>query len=547
MILLVMPIQNATADTDIEGTVLQANIPGNAPVPNAQIQLQRDGSDPIYTRTDSTGHFQLNHILPGQYQLKVMSAGYVAMEYGQRKAGQPGAKLTVAPNSRVMPLEFKLIRAATITGRVNDNDGFPMADVPIQVYRAGYAADGRRNLTPVMFTRTNDRGDYRLYWLTPDEYYVSASPSAGRQGPAFTPINPNLLAERTGYPGWLYPGVPDLAHAIPIVLKAGETRDAVDFRFTQGTTVNVSGTVVDQKTGSGVLSQLAMIAAGDVRSGGVLQSISDAAGKFQFSGVASGTYSISASSDSGNRATKTIDVRDKDLTNLTLLLETGFSIKGQVHLSPDDPPMSLPQFSVGLISGGGTQIQSDGTFEIKNVRSGNYTVYSFLPAGLYIQSVRFGRSNAMTDLLPDPGEIRTAMILQGGKFASMTPGQIIVTPESKETLDIVVSSATGMLRGNSINVSGAPFPAARIVLAPEEKLRGIRPYYQMTTSDQNGTFSISDIPPGAYIAYAWDFVENGAYFNRDFMRKYEGRGVPVQIEPRTESTTRVTVISADEH
>jgi hypothetical protein len=26
-----------------------------------------------------------------------------------------------------------------------------MADVPIQVYRAGYAADGRRNLTPIMF------------------------------------------------------------------------------------------------------------------------------------------------------------------------------------------------------------------------------------------------------------------------------------------------------------------------------------------------------------------------------------------------------------
>jgi hypothetical protein len=419
-----------------------------------------------------------------------------------------------------------------------------MADVPIQVYRAGYAADGRRNLTPIMFTRTNDRGTYRLYWLTPDEYYVSASPSAGRQGPAFTPINPNLPAERPGYPGWLYPGVPDLAHAIPIILKSGETRDAIDFRFTQGTTVHVSGKVIDQQTGSGVLSQLSMIAAGDVRSGGVLQSLSDTAGTFQFRGVASGTYTISAFSDSGNRATKTIDVRDKDLANLTLLLETGFSIKGQVRLNPDDPPMTLPQFSVGLIPGGGTQVQPDGNFEIKNVRSGNYTVYAFLPAGLYIQSVRFGRSNAMTDLLPDPGEIRTAVAVQG-KLAPMTPGQIIVAPETKDTLDIVVSSATGSLRGNSINVAGELFPAARVVLVPEEKLRGVRPYFQVTTSDQNGSISLTGIPPGTYTAFAWDAVEPGAYYNRDFMRKYAERGVPVQIEPGKESTARIPVISAD--
>jgi hypothetical protein len=488
----------------------------------------------------------LADVLPGQYRLRIMAAGYVAVEYGQRAATQSGTKLTIAPNTRVQSLEFKLVRAATITGRVNDNDGFPMADVPIQVYRAGYAADGRRNLTPIMFTRTNDRGNYRLYWLTPDEYYVSAAPSAGRQGPAFTPINPNLLAERPGYPGWLYPGVPDLAHAIPVILKSGETRDAIDFRFTQGTTVIVSGKVIDQQTGSGVLSQLSMIAAGDVRSGGVLQSLSDIAGTFQFRGVASGTYTVSAFSDSGNRATKTIDVRDKDLTDLTLLLETGFSIKGQIRLNPDDPPMTLPQFSMGLIPGGGTQVQPDGSFEVKNVRSGNYTVYAFLPAGLYIQSARFGRSNAMTDLLPDPGEIRAAVAVQG-KLAPMTPGQIIVAAESKDTLDIVVSSATGSLRGNSINVAGEPFPAARVVLVPEEKLRGIRPYYQVTTSDQNGSISLTGIPPGTYTAFAWDVVEPGAYFNRDFMRKYEERGVPIQIEPRKESTTRIPVISADGH
>jgi len=538
--------QNAPVSINIEGTVVQADSPGDLPIANAQVQLQKDRSDPVYTRTGSTGLFRFADIPPGQYQLKVIAAGYVAAEYGQHAPGQPGAKITVTSDVRIEPFVFKLVRAATIAGRVQDTNGFPLADVPIEVYRATYSAVGRRVLTPIMFTRTDDRGDYRLYWLTPDEYYVSAAPSAGRQGPAFTPINPNLPADRPGYPGWLYPGVPDLVHAVPIALKAGEIRGAVDFRFMSGTVVNVSGTVIDQRTGTGALSQLTLSPAGDVR-GSLLQSLSDTAGKFQFRGVASGSYTVSAYTDSGAQVSKTIEVGDKDLSNLSLFLESGFSITGQVRLSPDDPSMKLPQISMGLIPGGSAQTQADGTFEIKNVRSGSSTVYAWLPDGLYIQSARFGQSDAMTDHLPDPGEIRTGVARSDapGRIAPMTPGQIIVAPDAKDSLDIVVSSATGSLRGSTLDASGMPFPAARVVLVPEDKLRGIRSYYQVSTSDQNGTFSISGIPPGAYTIFAWSDVTPGAYYNGDFLRNYEDRGVPVQIHSRMESATRVPVISSE--
>ena len=540
--LLLVPAQNPQG-TIIEGQVLQADSVEPVPIENARIELQNGPLDPIYTRSDASGRFRFTDVRPGQYQLTVMASGYVAMEFGQRAAGQPGAKLTVAAGVPIAPMLFKLGRAATISGRIHDNDDLPLANVPVQAFRATFSAAGQRVLTPITFTRTNDRGEYRLYWLTPDEYYVSASPSAGRNGPAFTPLNPNLPDSRPGYPAWLYPGVPDLLHAVPIRLKAGELRDGVDFRFTPMPTVNVSGTVIDQRTGSGAVAELFLYQQGDIRGGNVLTALSDALGAFQFRGVASGTYTLNADSVPDNaQASKTIDVPAKDLTNLNIVLETGISIRGRVAPDPEDPALSLPQLTVALIPGGSAQTQSDRTFEIKNVRSCRCTVAVLgLAEGLYIKSVQFGRSNAMTDSLPDPGEIRLTLSMNG-VLAPITPGQIVIASDSKDSLDIVISAASGRIKGTATDAAGAPFPAARVVLVPEEKYRGIRPYYQVTTSDQTGAFSIRGIPPGSYSLFAWEVIENGAYYNRDFMRPFEGRGVPVVIEPRIESTGRVQVI-----
>jgi hypothetical protein len=197
---------------------------------------------------------------------------------------------------------------------------------------------------------------------------------------------------------------------------------------------------------------------------------------------------------------------------------------------------------VSLIPGGNAQTLADGTFEIKNVRSSSSTVaVSGLTEGLYIKSATFGRSNAMSDSLPDPGEIRPALA-SNGVLLPMTPGQILISPDSKDSPDIVISAATGGLKGTVTSAAGKPFPSARVVLAPEEKFRGIRPLFKVTTSDQSGEFSIHGIPPGSYTLFVWDVIDTGAYFNREFMRPYEASGVPVVIEPKVESVVHAQVI-----
>src|SRR5205814_1952564 len=52
--------------------------------------------------------------------------------------------------------------------------------ITVQAMRSIYDASGKRTLQPAASDRTNDLGEYRLYWINPGRYVVSAS--AARSG-----------------------------------------------------------------------------------------------------------------------------------------------------------------------------------------------------------------------------------------------------------------------------------------------------------------------------------------------------------------------------
>jgi hypothetical protein len=102
----------------------------------------------------------------------------------------------------------------------------------------------------------------------------------------------------------------------------------------------------------------------------------------------------------------------------------------------------------------------------------------------------------------------------------------------------VISSATGRVNGT---ITGTQ-RTAQVVLVPEEKLRDKTALYKTTATDQAGKFSFRGIPPGDYSIFAWDYVEQGAFYSRDFLKPYEMKAAPVHIEPRSESTVSIEVI-----
>jgi len=88
-----------------------------------------------------------------------------------------------------------------------------------------YNAEGERTLRTVDQVQTNDRGEYRLYFVTPGRYYVGAD---GMQ-----PRNTTTALQRTAnqipmeYASDYYPGVTSTASATIIEVKP--TVGGIDF------------------------------------------------------------------------------------------------------------------------------------------------------------------------------------------------------------------------------------------------------------------------------------------------------------------------------
>jgi hypothetical protein len=103
------------------------------------------------------------------------------MEYGARTPNRPGLPLTVNAGQAVPNVVVAIMPAGTIAGRVFDRDGEALANVMVEALKYVYQ-EGQRTLNVVQTARTNDLGEYRLFWLQPGQYFVSATPPEGQRG-----------------------------------------------------------------------------------------------------------------------------------------------------------------------------------------------------------------------------------------------------------------------------------------------------------------------------------------------------------------------------
>jgi Carboxypeptidase regulatory-like domain len=145
----------------------------------------------------------------GPYRLNVSRVGFVTDEYGQRKQGTSGAILTLHSGQNLKDLQFRLIPASVIAGKIYDDDGEPMPSVEVSAVRQVYS-QGKRSHASAMTATTNDLGEYRLFGLPPGRYFVSCVyPRWNRGGPE----DDSIEEEKEGYAKLFYPGTADVAKA----------------------------------------------------------------------------------------------------------------------------------------------------------------------------------------------------------------------------------------------------------------------------------------------------------------------------------------------
>jgi len=113
------------------------------------------------------------------------------------------------------------------------------------------------------------------------------------------------------------------------------------------------------------------------------------------------------------------------------------------------------------------------------------------------------------------------------------------------TLEIVLSSRAGQIDGTLVNEKSQPVPGIEAVMVPD-RFRDRADLIKTAVTDKDGRFTIRGIPPGEYKIFAWEAIEQFAYFDPDVLRQFEQLGKAVSIPESGKITLEVKLIPAQQ-
>jgi hypothetical protein len=341
LILLQQQSQQPQSTASIEGTVLKLGT--TEAIPRAKVTLSQPGNSQAITADDG-GKFAFRSLAAGQYRLTASRDGYVAAEYGQRGPGGSGVPITLAAQQQLKDARIEMTLTGVISGRVVNRFGEPVGNANVQALRYTYQ-EGRRTLTPFQSIRTNDLGEYRLFWMTPGQYIISAQPvdslAVDPGGTVFVqaqrgggPALPGAFGAQLGVGGVTritvqgggptpdfigtapapppppppgatlddsnltlpvyYPGTTDVTAAAPVDLRSGATIGGINFTAVEARPVRIRGQVMNAgRPAAG--SQVSIYQRGNTSGTLTVRNVpvSDT-GAFEFRNIAPGSYELIA-------------------------------------------------------------------------------------------------------------------------------------------------------------------------------------------------------------------------------------------------------------
>ena len=606
-------VQSQTLDpASVEGTVIQAGT--SKPLPRARVVLNsQDGritsrlpngisgiSITLTAMSDDNGRFAFSNVPPGNYQLVATHDGFVRTAYGTAARSDTGARFLLTPKQELKNVVISMTPTGTISGRIKNKFGEPAGNVEVQAHRYLYEA-GERALSSVLTVVTNDLGEYRLYYLEPGQYVVTAipakpptpssdgevyvgnfgllpgSPLSGKKDsekplPARTLVAAGVVGPaETGetYLPVFYPGTSDPAAANPIELGPGATVDSVDFTVNEVRAVRIRGKVTNIPSGqsAGEASVILMSLVTGYRFWLQEQAtkVSDS-GSFEFRGIPPGDYDLVATfgelpadmsfpgsgypggailetfdfplpPDNRPRQTRllaktSIQVSDKDVSNISLALGAGYTLDGRISVEGSSGPDSdamMAGIKIQLMPIPETfesapmpaTVGGNGVFTIKGLVPGRYQIAitgaEKVPFGTYVKSVQLDNTDAINP-------------------------RLVITDEPRTPLEIVLGTATGRVTANVTDAKQSPAAGVSVVLVPDSPRRQHFDLYQAGTTAERGVVGFGVVAPGDYLAFAWEHVEPGAWWDPSFLQKYDGLGKSVHINAGATQSIDLKVI-----
>jgi hypothetical protein len=525
------PARDTTAR--IRGRVFAADT--GKPLPGAIVTLvdtrasnptQRQGR---WIKTDADGGWEAPDVSAGAYMLSVSKAGYLKIEYGQKRPFERGKTLDVLPGQLLDRIDITLPRAAAITGRVFDEFGDPAATVFVRALRQRYV-DGRRELTPITEALeglangggdiTDDLGQFRIYGLAPGDYFVSAS---------FNP--PGEAATALGYPPVYYPGTPAAAEARRIRIGIGEEAQNINVMLVSAHYAAVSGTVVNSLNAPASAS-IQLVTIDSVAAMPVAPTRTSSNGTFTLRSIPPGAYrlhvyDVRPAPGGPESASVPLSVSGEDVSALSIgtapgaiasgriVVEDTAKLNARVFVRSVTPVAGAPTFSNSSVS-----VNPDLTFEISGLAGRQTFRTGMLPEGWFLKSV-----------IHDGADITDA----GYEFR---PGQRVSDIEIRLTRR--ATSLSGAVQEDAGNPVGDYTVVAFSTNA--EKWGHQTRFVRSARPDQAGRFVIRALPPDQYFVVALEYVETGQEFDPEQLANWKARATTIELRDGETKTLSLKLV-----
>lgn len=578
-----LPTSAVTEPATIRGQVVSSD---GLPVSRALIAVSGSaigGERTAMTRDD--GRFELLDLPTAAVTVVATKAGYLPGKYGAKRPGANGRLVSLASGQNVEVI-IRLWRSSSLSGTLTDGHNSPISNALM------FAIDARRSNptvgpnsdVPSVPARTDSRGRYRLFDLSPGSYFVVAfapTPPSSRSieqldATSVTATLDRLAMRQNGtvvvepvaetrapsssrraFAATLFPGTPRRSTAVAIAVKSGEERQGLDFALSPVPVVNVHG----QLTGigaAGAATELSITILDTVRAFAIAEAIPqleqrpDSEGRFSYRDVAPGRYRISARVRSGAESSAPvlygsteIDVDGRDVDGVSIPMTPGVDIGGRVVFASGSAPRSLtfPQLRVRLTAEsatlGGTvgttnvgdafassssiSPGADGTFRLGKMAPGTYFLDCTAPAS---ESGRWWLRSATVngvDILDVPIVVR--------------PGQADVSMVLTMTDDHsqLVGSLTSDTVGADADYYVVVFPSDRNLWnSGSRRMKSVR-------ASSDGSFVLSNLPAGEYYVAALEDIDGDEWKKGDFLSTAVSSSIKVQIRDGQTTTQSLKV------
>jgi hypothetical protein len=201
-----------------------------------------------------------------------------------------------------------------------------------------------------------------------------------------------------------------------------------------------------------------------------------------------------------------------------------------------DAPQDLSKIRVriensirGLPGSTSTAVNGD-TFTVNAPQPGQYRVFvtpllvpyssdvkqkPAIPSELqnaYVKAIRMNADDGLSspvNIAPQPGQLEVVIALNGGFVDGV------------------------------VNDRQRPAASAVVVLVPSVRSR--LDLYRVSSSGADGRFRMQGIPPGEYKAFAWEYVQDGAWYDSAFLSPRESSGKAVRISEGSNAELSLTM------